>query len=97
MEEADHGSTAVIATLEDRAGQCHETPHQFQSLGWIAFGHLVDDGAALNLQIIDQGPSVLPVDELAGAGDRRQPLADFTRNGGGALLAGQLQPEPTFG
>ena len=67
-------------------GQRHETPHQVQSLDRITFSHCVDDGAALDLQIIDQGSPVLPVDEPAGAGDRRQPFADFSRNRGGALL-----------
>ena len=97
VKDTDHSSTAVIAALEDRVGQRHETPHQFQSLGRVAFSHLVDDGAALNLQIIDQGPPVLPVDEPAGACDQRQPFTDFPRNRGGVLLAGELQPETAFG
>ena len=97
VEDTDHGSTAIIAALEDRVGQRHETPHQVQSLDRITFSHCVDDGAALDLQIIDQGSPVLPVDEPAGAGDRRQPFADFSRNRGGALLAGQFQPETVFG
>ena len=48
VEDTDHGSTAVIAALEDRAGQRHETPHQIQALDRIALGHLVDDGTTLN-------------------------------------------------
>ena len=49
VEDTDYGSTAIIAALEDRVGQRHETPHQVQSLDRITFSHCIDDGAALDV------------------------------------------------
>ena len=60
IEDTGYGSTAVIAAREDRVGERQKVPHQVQPLDRIAWGHRVDDGAALHVQIVDQDPSVLP-------------------------------------
>lgn len=65
MEDADHRPAAVVAAREDRTGQSHEAPHQIERLGGIGLRHVVDNGAALCIQIVHQRPSVLPVNERA--------------------------------
>ena len=72
IEDTGYGSTAVIAAREDRVGERQKVPHQVQPLDRIAWGHRVDDGAALHVQIVDQDPSVLPVDKRGCPCDRRQ-------------------------
>ena len=39
--------------------------------------HLLDDGAALGLQVGHEGLALLPIDEGTAAGDGGQPLADL--------------------
>jgi len=41
MEDADHRSTAVIAASENRIGERHEPPYQFERFGRIGFCHLI--------------------------------------------------------
>ena len=87
IEDTDHGSTAVLAAREDRAGERQKAPHQVQPRDRIAWGHRVDDGAALQWQIVDHGPAVLPVDERGCPCDRRQLGTHGLRDGGRAFRA----------
>ena len=52
---------------------------------------MIDDGAPLCLEIIDEAAPVLPVDEAPRAGDCVQAHADFPRDLGGALRAGEFE------
>ena len=54
MEDANHRSTAVIAASENRIGERHEPPYQFERFGRIGFCHLIDNGAALSFEVFDQ-------------------------------------------
>ena len=63
LRRALRGRVGTRRAREDRAGERQKAPHQVQPLDRIAWGHRVDDGAALHLQIVDQDPPALPVDE----------------------------------
>src|SRR5215831_6472545 len=74
-ENTDHRSTAVIAPLENRRGQGHEPPEQIEGCRRIRLRDRLDDGSALNFEIIGQGSRALPVYKRARPRYDREPLA----------------------
>jgi len=88
MEDADHRSTAVIAASKNRIGERHEPPYQFERFGRIGFCHLINNGAALRLEIFDQCSPGLPVNEGSGARDGDQPFANLLGDLAGTLCSG---------
>jgi hypothetical protein len=93
VENAYDRSATVIAALENGIGERHEPPHQFQCFGKIGVGYLIDDSAALRFEVLDQCPSILPVNEGSGSRNGRQPFANLLRDLAWVLRARQFQPE----
>ena len=61
----DHGSAAIVAARENRGGQPHEAPHEFERFFGIGFRDVIDDCAPLGLEILHETASILPIDERA--------------------------------
>jgi len=83
----------LTSQRKDGRGQRHEAPHQIERFFGISLSEMIDDRVLLCLEIIDEAAPVLPVDEAPGAGDSVQPLADFARNFGRTLRAGEFKPQ----
>jgi hypothetical protein len=58
---------------------------------------LIDDGAPLRFQVVDQCPSILPIDEGTRPRDRGQPFANLLGDLPRALRTGKLKPQAPFG
>jgi len=74
VKHPDDDAAAVIAALEQRRCDLHESPQQRHSLGRIARGDLLLDRAKLALKIGDEWLAVLPVHKAARPRNAGQPL-----------------------
>src|ERR1700746_1454978 len=60
-KDADHRPAAVVTTPEHRRSQSHEPPEEFESLRRVRPGYLLDDRAALGIEVTSKGSGASPV------------------------------------
>lgn len=89
-------ATAVVDAVQDRLGQSHEPPQQLERQIGAVVGHLLDDQLALQVEVFDERPTLLPVDEGPGLPQRGEPLADVGGDGLGTGLGPELEPQPAL-
>ena len=89
-------ATAVVDAVQDRLGQPHEPPQQLERQIGAGVGHLLDDQLALQIEVLHEGSTLLPVDEGPGLPQRGEPLADVGGNGLGTGLGAELEPQPAL-
>ena len=72
-----YGAIAVVAAFVKRGRHVEQPPKQVERLGGLARRDMIDDRAALRLDVLHKGAVLVPVDEGAGFCDGGQPLAHF--------------------
>ena len=94
VEDVPDRAVAVVDAIEYRLGEIHEPPHQVQCQVRSGLGNPVDDHRPLLIEILQEFPALLPVDEGPGGPQGGEALADF---GGESVatagLRGQLQAQ----
>src|SRR3954462_10960220 len=87
---------AIIHAIEHRLGEIQEAPHQVKRQIGARRGKPVDDHRPLQIQVFDEVPTFVPVDERARTLESRQALADLRGDSLTPGVAGQFEAQATL-